>query len=911
MAILKKKFLVLLFILCGTHFLPAKDNSLHYHTLVIVKEENKYGLKDKDGKTILPIKYDNIEVSFIGKIPYYLVKIDNKYGIVDNNGNFFIKVAFDRIYTHNVTNTLVLQKDGLFGLANARGKIIVEPKYNYLDASGNRVIKFFKVKKTNDNWGLLNPNGKEILACNYLEIKSIDSCLFLVKNIDNLYGIWKGDSLNGNFLIDPSLNSIQNYSHEYNYFGESSEYNTFFLIEKNSLFGILDKKGDFVFQPQFKYINYYNKESEDKYVFYDDVKKMIFLIDANTQTVEPIFTKDTAYLFQNNHLLLIDSIGNYRLVNSIASITTRAFEKEGGTTCLRETYFVEYLPFKNHGHVFITTKSGKSGVINLKAEMIIDTIYDKLLYEGEGRNYDIDKIFCRDEMIDSSLYNNKYNEYQNLLNKINARIDVDINKSKRNIASDRFTHSENYYKAIIDSTSKIYYFFENARMIPDSLRIRYFLSKNIYAVKNTKSGKYLVINTSDFKIKSQEFDFIKDKLDCNKNAFVFKENIKCGIATMDSICIPANYQVIVPYSSIYLMRFNDYFALADSKFKILQDTCKFKMYYQTDSTHFIVKKNHSFEIMNSKGNSCSLAYDSIFNINNNKWEDIYIRSSGKQSQPIYWTKKDGKYGLIQSDGSIIKEPTFTEIYKHFNGDDSTIINYWTEYPNMCIVKKGNKFGVIDISGEYLAEPIYNNIHSIPIFLPFLKFANKEIQEQFNLDKNNIMINNYLCEFSDRYLPYDPYHNKYSIYSSYKNLFTINQTTIGVRDGAYKTHFYLMNSNEVYELSFEELLASDNTDSLASFIVNKVLNHISLHGAKYDYIYKEFYEEFLIAQKTITLNNILSFYPVILFTKEGLKFRTDPNSIFSNYSLSDNILVTYNELKPFVGKNGKLFPYVEE
>ncbi len=151
---------------------------------------DKYGLIDKDGKEVLPAKYENITIEedcfivqkedlsgvldakFKSIIDYkfdtiskietaFLVSLcdedyNTKYGLFDIKGNEIVPVEYDCINFQK--NYFIVENDYKYGLINILGKIIIPVKYDEVVVENN-FIKALKKDKIHlfDFTG--NPNG--------------------------------------------------------------------------------------------------------------------------------------------------------------------------------------------------------------------------------------------------------------------------------------------------------------------------------------------------------------------------------------------------------------------------------------------------------------------------------------------------------------------------------------------------------------------------------------------------------------------------------------------------------------------------------------------------------------------------------------------------------------------------------
>lgn len=112
-----------------------------YSQNFIVSNEGNYGVISSEGKTIIELKYEGIEI--INNSPLlYKVKSNNKYGVLDESGKILINIEYDKIgfdekssvmqpvliikNLNNNQNGIVVYKDQKYGIANLKnGEMIL------------------------------------------------------------------------------------------------------------------------------------------------------------------------------------------------------------------------------------------------------------------------------------------------------------------------------------------------------------------------------------------------------------------------------------------------------------------------------------------------------------------------------------------------------------------------------------------------------------------------------------------------------------------------------------------------------------------------------------------------------------------------------------------------------------------
>lgn len=177
--------------------------------MAVVGINNKYGIIDNMNNNLLDIVYDSISLPYNN---YIVAEKNNSQQLIDPKTFKSVGKIYNKIlYQDN--NFLIIQNDNKFGLMNDKGVEVVPPLYDsvdqlnsffrkdidsngfwlkqnnkwiYMDFNGNRrfdksfddVDSFrfgYAAVKINDNWGLVDREGNEILDYKYDKISIISS----------------------------------------------------------------------------------------------------------------------------------------------------------------------------------------------------------------------------------------------------------------------------------------------------------------------------------------------------------------------------------------------------------------------------------------------------------------------------------------------------------------------------------------------------------------------------------------------------------------------------------------------------------------------------------------------------------------------------------------------------------------
>lgn len=136
-----------------------------------IKLADKWGLLDNStGKEITPLKYDEL-FGFSEKYLSAGFKEGGKYGLISIDGRELLPAKYDAVYNFWDNDLAAIKLNGLQGLINTKGDVLVEPRFQSLDLLNTGLFLF----KLNNKTGLLNASGQELIAAKFDEILPIDN----------------------------------------------------------------------------------------------------------------------------------------------------------------------------------------------------------------------------------------------------------------------------------------------------------------------------------------------------------------------------------------------------------------------------------------------------------------------------------------------------------------------------------------------------------------------------------------------------------------------------------------------------------------------------------------------------------------------------------------------------------------
>lgn len=180
-----KKILCFLFLvlLLNTQvtYSEVLQGTLNINDVEVFSQNNKFGLKDKQGNVIVQPEYKKL--IRLGTTSWIIQK-GNRFGIMDSSGNYLVKPKYQHV-DRFFGSYAKLGNDNDFGLYNEYGEIIVQPKYSRIDPLFGKMFLTYK----NYKYGIVDSTGKEILDNEYDDIYMPNSKVLRIKYEDKWYEV--------------------------------------------------------------------------------------------------------------------------------------------------------------------------------------------------------------------------------------------------------------------------------------------------------------------------------------------------------------------------------------------------------------------------------------------------------------------------------------------------------------------------------------------------------------------------------------------------------------------------------------------------------------------------------------------------------------------------------------------------
>lgn len=320
-----------------------KDNNLWYEDdVLLVSKDGKYGLVDFKGKELLKCEYDSIQ-SLKGVKNSILISKDGKYGLTDHIGATIIEPDYKAIapisedYSNGYIVTDAANKKGVI---NRDKTVAVEVKYQDVQAiygNGNYVVK------ENNNWKIIDKDGKTCLSNKFSSVKSIDNGnVLLISN--KKYGVI---NLDGKTQIAVKYDDMT-YAFDNNY-----------IFKEKGKYGVINTKGEVTLKPIYDSLIYRADSG-----FFEGNKAN----SADTDFIANDFTVKLSGIL--SELNVTSGYMKVRVNDDYKYYNFRFEEKTNKELLTTNTLFLD-------------KKDGKYGYVNKDGVVVVDYIYDDAKEQNE------------------------------------------------------------------------------------------------------------------------------------------------------------------------------------------------------------------------------------------------------------------------------------------------------------------------------------------------------------------------------------------------------------------------------------------------------------------------------------------------------------------------------------------------
>lgn len=318
-------------------------------------------------ETVQPIKLKNVASTLAYEKSILMYKKDGLYGLIDFKGNIIVENKYDTIENLQPTEgKFLVAKDGKYGVIDLKGNVLVDLEYDEIISDGYYTEKdnykksgFIVSIKSEDGfkYGYIDYTGKDILDMKYNQIERISK-----EDDKNTYLIVSENGKNG--LYNNSKKVIENEYQSITY----EDGMDLIIIQKNKKYGVANLEG-----------------------------KILINVENDSITARGIYL----YAEKDNDQKVYDSQGNIVNINYNRSIYNTENEEYKISTILNNniTYYgitdknynqlveekYRYIEYLYDNYFIATDDNGRLGVINSNGKIILDMKYSSL-QKIKGKN---------------------------------------------------------------------------------------------------------------------------------------------------------------------------------------------------------------------------------------------------------------------------------------------------------------------------------------------------------------------------------------------------------------------------------------------------------------------------------------------------------------------------------------------
>lgn len=138
--------------------------------LAIASKNEKFGFINRQGQTIVPIKFDNAQDFTANGLA--AVKMGAKWGFVNEQGEIAIPIQFEHADSFAPNGLAAVQTSNGWGYINIKGEVVIADRFSY---SRNFLENGLAVAQLGGKYLLINQQGKQVSSFSFTDHKELSS----------------------------------------------------------------------------------------------------------------------------------------------------------------------------------------------------------------------------------------------------------------------------------------------------------------------------------------------------------------------------------------------------------------------------------------------------------------------------------------------------------------------------------------------------------------------------------------------------------------------------------------------------------------------------------------------------------------------------------------------------------------
>jgi len=329
--------------------LLASTLSGYADSFQVFEENGKMGIKNQEGKVVLPATFEALgwsdgSFSVIGNVTGY--RQNNHWGILNLKKEFITKAEFENLIygggDYVVARKKINPAQRKAGCLNLRGEIQIPFIYDDIQLHGLRAI-VINLSNGRYQYGLADLQNKIIIPANYSRITPLGTLRYAVQNDSEKIALFSED---GRAITTFTIDSISMFQN-----GKA-----FFYINTNK--GLLDREGNVLAEA-----NYQNVKIEDERVFVLPHHQWVVL-DAGNKTLQNFMAEDVIASTPERNIYQYSNF--FGLMDATWAITLPA-------------QYQRLISIQDE--FYLAKKNDKTGIITSDNKSIIPFKYDSIVIE--------------------------------------------------------------------------------------------------------------------------------------------------------------------------------------------------------------------------------------------------------------------------------------------------------------------------------------------------------------------------------------------------------------------------------------------------------------------------------------------------------------------------------------------------
>lgn len=374
----------------------------------IVEEGNKWGMVDRQGKPLIPCRYDGIEfLQNTGNKILRLYVQTPKYGLIDTLGQLAVDAVYDELGSFS-EGRLAVKRDGVWGFVNDEGLEVIPCRFREV----SNFSEGLAAVKIGNSWGFIDKQGDVVIDFKYPRVGNFKNGLTWVATPDG-YGYINQEE---RFVIPAEFERAHDFE------GNVAR------VVMGGEYGLIDTEGRFVIKPRYAAIEPFN---EYGLAIASDGKKWLkySVINLRGETItnqayneiQP-FSEGLAVVKLVDTYGYIDVTGRQVIPCEFSKASAfyegRAAVQQNGACGYINKTGNQVVPFEfsrcqdfDGGKAVVYKGIRRAGLIDLQGNLVIEPSVNRLLTFSEGRGLVRDneyRFYYITEQAD--LYNGFYDE---------------------------------------------------------------------------------------------------------------------------------------------------------------------------------------------------------------------------------------------------------------------------------------------------------------------------------------------------------------------------------------------------------------------------------------------------------------------------------------------------------------------